>query len=77
MGHSFQCHCLFELTVAISISSWHVKFADPGIVVYENVDTGYDVGDGMTSSGFLQWPPKSAAVSHSLVSVEAFSGKNP
>ena len=46
-------------------------------MVYENVDTGYDVGDGMTSSGFLQWPPKFAAVSHSLVSVEAFSGKNP
>ena len=63
--------------MAISISSWHVKFAHPSIVVYENVDTGYDVGDGMTSSGFLQWPPKSAAVSHSLVSVEAFSGKNP
>ena len=38
---------VFELTIEISIDSWHVKFADSGIVVYEYVGFGFDVGDAI------------------------------
>ena len=34
-----------ELLVKVSIGSRHVKFADPGIVVYKNVGFGFDVGN--------------------------------
>ena len=36
------------MTVKVSIGSCHVKFADPDMVVHENVGFGFDVGDGTT-----------------------------
>ena len=48
---------VFKLTVEISINSWHVKFTDPGILVYKNVCFGFDVGDGTSVVGrcFVWW----------------------
>ena len=48
---------VFKLTVEISINSWHVKFTDPGILVYKNVGFGFDVGDGTSVVGrcFVWW----------------------
>ena len=40
-----------ELLVKISIDMHHGKFTDPGIVVYENGDFGFDAVDGLTVVG--------------------------
>ena len=40
-----------ELSIEISIGSWLVKFPYPGIVIYEYIDFGFDVGDGSTVMG--------------------------
>ena len=40
-----------ELFDVVSISLWHIKFADPGAVIYEYIGLGFDVGDGSTFVG--------------------------
>ena len=50
---NLTCHELVE----VSIDSWHVKFADSDIVVYEYVGFGFDVGSAITIVGhcFVWW----------------------
>ena len=41
-----------EMSVELSIGSWHAEFADTGVVTYEHVDFGFDVGDGSNFTGY-------------------------
>ena len=40
------------MSVEVSIGSWHAEFADTGVVIYEYVDFGFDVGDGSNFAGY-------------------------
>ena len=40
-------NCWFEFSIGL----WHVEFADLGVVIYEYVGFGFDVGDGLTFLG--------------------------
>ena len=38
-----------ELSVDVTIGLWHIEFADPSVMVYEDVGFGFDVSDGSAS----------------------------
>ena len=40
-----------ELSVDVTIGLWHIEFADPSVMVYEDVGFGFDVSDGSTVVG--------------------------
>ena len=41
----------FELSVDVTIELWYIEFADPSVLVYEDVGFGFDVSDGSTVMG--------------------------
>ena len=40
-----------ELSADVTIGLWHIEFADPSVMVYEDVGFGFDVSDGSTVVG--------------------------
>ena len=48
LGQRWCIETFLELSVEVTIDSWHVEFADPGIVVYKDVGFGFDISDGST-----------------------------
>ena len=40
-----------ELSVDITIGLRHIEFADPGVMVYEDVSFGFNISDGSTVVG--------------------------
>ena len=40
-----------EQSVGVTVGLWHIEFADPGVVVYEDVSYGSNISDGSTVVG--------------------------
>ena len=37
----------FELSVSVTVGLQHIEFADPGVVVNEDVSFGFNISDGL------------------------------